>query len=419
MTAATISSTAAPSAIACASRSMVATGSLPQVARAGLCEEEAGITRRQHRSDRQRPHENRQDGSESRRPRRQPHRRQGALRGEEIGAPYQPRLPVRPDQDVVEALRPLEIDDQDHGRRDQEHERDGGPRSERQRHAIAGDERQQQADEHRSGGDAFRQQVYRHVEAPRLDVGRVVIDARVARFRRGRRRRAERSQQHLAFLVDERADRELRLDRDRFGAEVEHLGNRVLLRFAYVDTIQVRDPRDFTRRIVEIAEDAALGRADADARRQQLVLDAVRAEVAFLGGARARIDEQLIVGARRHAGAAADARVAKQIDNPVAALEQRVGRTDPHARRVVALIAEDGEEEALGARKRALLDGLDPAPVHADRNLMFGLAGDRARVAADALAQIDRETVIGHAGQDYSTRVESVRLPPFTDFVVV
>jgi len=40
-------------------------------------------------------------------------------------------------------------------------------------------------------------------------------------------------------------------------------------------------------------------------------------------------------------------------------------------------------------------------------------------VAADALAQIDRETVIGHAGQDYSTRVESVRLPPFTDFVVV
>src|SRR4029434_9877414 len=36
---------------------------------------------------------------------------------------------------------------------------------------------------------------------------------------------------------------------------------------------------------------------------------------------------------------------------------------------------------------------------------MLGLAGDRARVAADALAQIDRETVVGDAGGDYSMRV--------------
>src|SRR5439155_26064363 len=49
-------------------------------------------------------------------------------------------------------------------------------------------------------------------------------------------------------------------------------------------------------------------------------------------------------------------------------------------------------------RERPFLDGLHPAAVHADRDLVFGLAGDRARVAADAFAEIDREPVVGHAG---------------------
>ena len=68
---------------------------------------------------------------------------------------------------------------------------------------------------------------------------------------------------------------------------------------------------------------------------------------------RIRIDEQLIVRAGHHAGAAADAGVAVQIDDAVAPAVECVGRTDPRARRVVALIAEDGEKESAGVGEGA------------------------------------------------------------------
>ena len=113
---------------------------------------------------------------------------------------------------------------------------------------------------------------------------------------------------------------------------------------------------------------------------------------------RVRIDEQLIVGARDHAGAAADARVAVQIDDAVAALEERVGRANLRARRFVALVAEDGKEEPARVGKGAFLDGLHPAAIHADRNLVLSLAGDGAGVTADAFSKIDGEPVVGHAG---------------------
>src|SRR4029453_15314455 len=111
-----------------------------------------------------------------------------------------------------------------------------------------------------------------------------------------------------------------------------------------------------------------------------------------------RIDEQLIVRAGYHAGAAADAGVPVQIDDAVAAPVERVGRTNPRAGRVVALVAEDWEEQSAGVGEGAFLDGLDPTAIHADRNLVLGFAGDRARVTPDALAKVDGEPVFGHAG---------------------
>src|SRR5262249_19097578 len=125
--------------------------------------------------------------------------------------------------------------------------------------------------------------------------------------------------------------------------------------------------------------------------------DAVRAEVALLGGARVGIDEQLIVRARLHAGAAADAALAIEIDDAVAAFEERARRTDADARRVGALIAQHREKEAAGSRERALFDGLHPAAVHADGNLVLGLTGDGAGVTSDAFPKVDGEPVIGHS----------------------
>src|SRR5262249_29178894 len=104
-----------------------------------------------------------------------------------------------------------------------------------------------------------------------------------------------------------------------------------------------------------------------------------------------------IVGASHHAGAAANAGVAVQIDDAVAATVERVGRTDPRAGRVVALVAEDGEKESASVGEGAFLDGLDPTAIDTDRNLVLGFAGDRARVTPDALAKIDGEPVVGHA----------------------
>src|SRR5690606_20334818 len=120
----------------------------------------------------------------------------------------------------------------------------------------------------------------------------------------------------------------LRADHALFGAEIEDLRLRALLRLAQHERLALHDLRDLAGRVVEIAEDPALGRADAHARRLQLVLDPVRAEVALPGGVRVRIDEQLIVRARFHARAAPDAARGVQVDNTVAPLEQRVGRAD-------------------------------------------------------------------------------------------
>ena len=85
-----------------------------------------------------------------------------------------------------------------------------------------------------------------------------------------------------------------------------------------------------------------------------------------------------------------------QVDDPVLALHQRVGRADAHARRFVALIAEDREEKAADGGERPFLDRLHPAPVDADRDLVLGLARNRARVAADAFSEVDGEPIVGH-----------------------
>ncbi len=97
-----------------------------------------------------------------------------------------------------------------------------------------------------------------------------------------------------------------------------------------------------------------------------------------------------------------------QIHDAVVTLEERIGRTNLLAGRAVALIAEDGEEESAGVGERAFLDGLDPTAVHAHRNLVLGLARDRAGVAADAFSKVDGEPVVGHAGfRIYHARLDA------------
>src|SRR6185312_7954812 len=126
----------------------------------------------------------------------------------------------------------------------------------------------------------------------------------------------------LAFLVIQRPHRRFGADRALFGAQIKDPRARALLRLAHGERLALDDTRDLARRIVEVAEDPALCRTNDDTRRQQLVLDAVRAEVALLRRVRIRIDEQLVVRTRFHARAAADAAPGVEIDDAVAALEE-------------------------------------------------------------------------------------------------
>src|SRR3989442_921333 len=145
--------------------------------------------------------------------------------------------------------------------------------------------------------------------------------------------------------------------------------------------------------IVQVSGNDCLDRADDHACRLELRLDSVRAEVALLCGVGVWIDVQRVVGAGLHARLAADAAVAVEIDDAVIASEQRSHRTDRNARRVVAMIAPEHREEAPSVGILALLDVLDPSAKCADGNFVFGLAGDRAGVAADAPAMVDDEAV--------------------------
>jgi hypothetical protein len=57
------------------------------------------------------------------------------------------------------------------------------------------------------------------------------------------------------------------------------------------------------------------------------------------------------------------------------------------------MIATQYGEMTPGVRVVSLLDILDPSAIHAKRNVVLLLAGDRAGVTADAAVLIDHEAV--------------------------
>src|SRR5262249_24691215 len=118
---------------------------------------------------------------------------------------------------------------------------------------------------------------------------------------------------------------------------------------------------------------------------------------ALLDRAELLVQVDRVVGARLHAGAAADADVAVDVDDAVAALVESRDRADRHARRVRAVVAAQHREMAAHFGEAPLLDVLDPGPEAADRDVVLLLARDRAGVAADAASMVDDEAVL-HRG---------------------
>ena len=111
--------------------------------------------------------------------------------------------------------------------------------------------------------------------------------------------------------------------------------------------------------IVHVADQNRLRRANDDAGRLETHIDAVRAEVTFLGRMIFGIDEDRVVRTGGHAGLAADADRFVEIDDAVRALEHRGRRAGGHARRVRALIAARHLMRAARLWKHADVDMLD------------------------------------------------------------
>jgi hypothetical protein len=84
-------------------------------------------------------------------------------------------------------------------------------------------------------------------------------------------------------------------------------------------------------------------------------------------------------------------RLPVEVHDPVAAPEEGRGRADLDAGRVLAVVAPRHLERAARVGELALLDVFDPGAGDAHRHLVFGLARDRAGVAADAPPVVDDE----------------------------
>jgi hypothetical protein len=169
---------------------------------------------------------------------------------------------------------------------------------------------------------------------------------------------------------------------------VEQARPGALLRPADRDGVAVDDLRDLRLRVVQVTDQDGLGRADGDARGLQPDVEAVRAQVAFLGRVVFGVDEDRVVGACGDAGLAADADRLVEVDDAVRPPVHRLGRAGGGAGRVRALVAPGHLERSADLREGPDLGRLDVGPGHPERDLVLALARRGARMAPDALVLV-------------------------------
>src|SRR5439155_25414431 len=87
-----------------------------------------------------------------------------------------------------------------------------------------------------------------------------------------------------------------RIERGVMAAAIEELGMRLLLGATHGHRFASHDLRDARRWIVHVADENRLRGTDNDARGLESHIEAVRAEVALLGGVIFRVDEDRVVG---------------------------------------------------------------------------------------------------------------------------
>ncbi len=257
------------------------------------------------------------------------------------------------------------------------------------------EQHEQRGDGHDPGGDGLGDQVARDLLLPghrvRRGVGGAGHDAVVDVGHRGVRRGGVGPDHPVAG--DGGAGG---IERCLVGTAVVDLGLGVLLGRPDGDVVAGDDAVDRIGRIVEVDDLDGLGRAHHHTRRLEPDLDAVVAEVALVRRRGLGVDVDRVVGAGVHAGLAADAVVVFEVDHAVVGTEQRRGRADLHARRVVAVVAAHDVELAGDVGEVAGLDVLDPGAVDPDGHVVFALARHGAGVTADARVAVEEEAEARH-----------------------
>src|SRR5690348_11984608 len=135
-------------------------------------------------------------------------------------------------------------------------------------------------------------------------------------------------------------------------------------------------------RVVEVAGQNRLRWANDHTSGLEATLDAMGTKVTFGGRVRGRIEIKRVVGARLHAGFAANTAGRVEVDDAIRAAEEGGGGTNSGAGGGVAVVTSHDAEGALGVRERALLDDLHPGAKDAKRHLVLFLARHRTGVAA-------------------------------------
>ena len=344
----------------------------------------------------------------------QPQRPQHPGRKEDEAAQHEPRARIGLEDQIQEALRPLEIEDEEQRGQQQETQADRGHRETGQR--VRGQEAgadAERGDQEGARRDGLGPEVRGHLPPPRPLGMRDIVDGtrqsqQIHSVGRARDRgRLREDAVGLARVRDAADLREqvapaplLQLGGERGGlrAHVEELRPRPLLRLADLGRLGGDEPRDGAAGVVEVAGYDGLDRADHDAGRLEAGLHAMGTVVALGRGVRLGIDVERVVGAGLHARLAADAPRAVEVHDAVRPAVERHRRADRHAGRVIAVIAAHHREVAPRVREHALLDVLHPGAVDAQRDLVLLLAGHRAGVAADTLPLVDHEAVAHASG---------------------
>jgi hypothetical protein len=119
----------------------------------------------------------------------------------------------------------------------------------------------------------------------------------------------------------------------------------------------------------------------------------VRTEITFRRSLGVGVDIESIVRASLHAGLAADASFAVEIDDAIIPPIKRDRRADVNTRSIVAVIASQYGKMTFCVGKLTFFDVFDPRPINSNRDIMLFLAGYCTGMTADAAILVDDKAV--------------------------